>query len=531
MKRNITRQGLPSMLTAAIVLAAIVLAAAGPAAAQTDLSIGDTPTTDFAAVNPANVDRAIDTLPASVARAMERTGVPGVAVAAIHDGKVVFLEGFGVRELPAGALVTPDTAFQIASISKPIAATVAAIQVGKGTISWDDPVSRHLPDLRLSDEYITRHATIGDFFAHRSGLPMAAGDELEDLGFDRAAILERLALVPLDPFRISYHYANFGTTIAAEAVAAAAGAEWEKLSDKTLYEPLGMTSTSSRHADFVARENRATLHTFENGIFEPLHVRNADAQAPAGGVSSSARDMASWMKLILSGGVYQGDRILDADAILPAVTPQVVSARGHRPAARAGFYGYGFNVGVTPTGRTVLGHSGAFANGAATHMQMIPDFSLGIVILSNGGPVGLPEAIAAEFMDTAQFGAPSRDWLTAYGGAMAGLYAPTGDLAGKDTPTDAAAPAPLETYAGTYENAYFGQAQVEVTDEGLVVALGPAPQRFPLRHWSGDTFAIAPRNENAPAGSLSSVTFRGDGEHGTMVIEYLNVNGTGIWRR
>lgn len=526
MKRNITRHALPPLLTAVM-----ILAAAAPAAGQTGLSVGEAPSTDFAALNPAFVDQAIAELPELVGRAMERSGVPGLAIAAIHDGKVVFLEGFGLRELPDGALVTPDTVFQIASISKPIAATVAAIQVGKGTVSWDDPVSRHLPALRLSDDYVTRHATIGDFFAHRSGLPMAAGDELEDLGFDRATILERLALVPLDPFRITYHYANFGTTIAAEAVAAAAGAQWETLSEETLYAPHGMTSTSSRHADFVARDNRATLHTFENGIFEALHVRDADAQSPAGGVSSSARDMASWVKLILSGGVYEGNRILEAEAILPAITPQIVSARGHRPEARSGFYGYGFNVGVTPTGRTVLSHSGAFANGAATHMQIIPDMSLGVVILSNGGPIGIPEAIAAEFLETVQFGATSRDWLSAYKGVMAGLYAPAGDLAGRDTPADAAAPAPLGTYAGIYENAYFGQARVEVTDEGLVVALGPELRRFPLRHWNGDTFAIAPHNENAPAGSLSSVTFRAGGEHHTMMIEYLNANRLGVWRK
>ena len=134
-------------------------------------------------------------------------------------------------------------------------------------------------------------------------------------------------------------------------------------------------------------------------------------------------------------------------------------------------------------------------------------------------------------METAQFGAPSRDWLAAYGEVMATLYTPAGDLAGQVIPADAAAPAPLETYAGTYENAYFGKAEVEVTDQGLVVALGPEPQRFALRHWDGDTFAVAPRNENAPAGSLSSVIFRGGGEHDAMTIEYLNVNGLGVWRR
>lgn len=511
---------------------AIALCLAMPAAGQTGLSVGEAPTTDVAALDPANVDRAIAAVADIVDRAMTRSGVPGLAVAVVRDGEVVHLEGYGLRELPDGAPVTPDTVFQIASISKPVAATVAAIQVTQGTVSWDDPVSRHLPELTFSEPYVTQHATIGDFFAHRSGLPAAAGDDLEDLGFDRATILERLALVPMNAFRISYGYANFGTTIAAEAVAAAAGTDWETLSDRTLYAPLGMTSTSSHHADFLAREDRAILHVFHDGHFAALQQRDPDAQTPAGGVSSSARDLAVWMQLILSGGMHDGLRIFDADALLPAVSPQVVSGQAHRVEARTGFYGFGFNVGVTPSGRVALSHSGAFVTGAATHVQMIPDMGLGILVLTNGAPVGVPEAIAAEFLDIAQFGEVSRDWLRGYGSMMAALTAPIGDLAGQSPPAGATASAAPERYAGRYDNAYFGPAVVEATADGLVIGLGPDLEPFALKHWDGDTFAIAPVNENSPLGSLSSVTFRGvDGSFDTLEIAHLNAGGLGIWAR
>jgi CubicO group peptidase (beta-lactamase class C family) len=199
-----------------------------------------------------------------VADIMARSGVPGMAVAVVHDGETVFARGFGIRRAGEAAEVTPETVFQIASISKSVSATVAAIAVSRVLAHWDDPVATHLPGLRLSDPYITAHATIGDFFAHRSGLPAAAGDDLKDLGFDRATILARLEQLPLDAFRISYHYANFGTTVAAEAVAAAAGRDWEELADALLFAPAGMTATSYRHADFLARENRAALHARED---------------------------------------------------------------------------------------------------------------------------------------------------------------------------------------------------------------------------------------------------------------------------
>src|SRR5690606_28870916 len=144
---------------------------------------------------------AIDQLPNVVQQVMLESGVPGVAVAVVHQGRTAYMGGFGVRRVGQPARVTPDTVFQIASISKSVTASVIATQVTQGKVQWNDPVQKHLPDFRLSDPYVSTHATIGDFMAHRSGLPFAAGDDLEQLGYDRETILQRLHLLPLDTFR------------------------------------------------------------------------------------------------------------------------------------------------------------------------------------------------------------------------------------------------------------------------------------------------------------------------------------------
>src|SRR3546814_14747466 len=86
------------------------------------------------------------------------------------------------------------------------------------------------------------------------------------MGFTRGDVVARLWQLPLDAFRTSYHYANFGTTIGAEAVAAAAGRPWEDLADKLLFKPLGMTSTSYRYDDFLERKDRAVLHGYNKEI-------------------------------------------------------------------------------------------------------------------------------------------------------------------------------------------------------------------------------------------------------------------------
>ncbi len=453
------------------------------------------------------IEQAVDALGAVIADVMDTTGIPGLAVAVVHDGRIVLAEGFGVRRAGEDDPVTPQTVFQIASLSKPVGATVVAHQVGEGSVSWDTPVATHLPWFELADPWVTQAVTIGDLYAHRAGLPGHIGDDLEDLGFDRRTILERLRHVPLGAFRDTYAYTNFGITAAAEAVAAAAGTDWESLSESALYAPLGMTRTSSRFADFMAHDDRAAGHVSADGRYQPLFVRQPDAQTPAGGVSSSVEDVARWMRLVLGDGVIDGTRLVSADALLPAVSPQAVSSRPSMPDARASFYGFGFGVGYQPSGRVMLSHSGAFAMGWSTNIVLIPSANVGIVTLTNAAPTGAAEAVGSSFADLVQFGETARDWLAAYQPMMAAIMAPAGDLVGEIAPANPAPARPLSSYAGRYENRYFGPVDVRIVDEGLQLSIGPEPKVFALRPWSGDRFVFDILNENAAPGSVSAADF------------------------
>lgn len=513
----------------AALFAAFVLA--GPIQAQ-DVVPGPVPLSDVAPLAEGGIDKAIATLPDVVEDIMTRSGVPGVAIAVVRDGQVVFRQGFGRRDIRKPDPVTPETVFQIASISKSVSSTVTAIAITEGHLSWDDPVTTYLPDFSLSERFVTNHATVGDFFAHRSGLPFAAGDDLEDLGYDRKQVLRRLAYLPLDAFRTSYHYANFGVTTGAQAAAAATGTEWADLAQQKLFLPLGMTSTSFRHADAMAAKNRAVLHAYEDGQFKPLYDRNADAQAPAGGVSSTVDDLAKWLILLLADGEWQGRQLIAPKALAPALRGQIINVPGATLNDRSGFYGYGFNVETTASGRPVRSHSGGFIKGAGTHYKILTDAGVGIVVLTNGAPIGAAEAIAAKFMDVVQFGRSTRDWLAGYMMMMQPMFDPVGDLAGKMPPQNPTPPGPNARYVGRFDSTYFGPAEVVETDAGLELRLGPRPVRLPLSHWDGDTFAVAPLGENQPKGSLSSVTFSMAGERAqALTVEYLDTNGLGRWKR
>jgi CubicO group peptidase (beta-lactamase class C family) len=457
---------------------------------------------------------------------MKKSGIPGMAVAVVHGGKTVYAKGFGVKDVRSGERTDPDTVFQLASLSKPLSATVVAHQVGANAIGWDTPIVSKLPWFALSDPVITQMVTVGDMFSHRSGLPDHAGDMLEDLGYDRRYVLEHLRQLPLDPFRISYAYTNFGLTAGAEAVAVGAGKSWEDLADEVLIRPLGMASTSYRFADYEARPNRAIGHIHVDGRYEPRYIRDAQPEAPAGGISSSVNDMTRWLTMVLADGGHDGKQIVESKALLPAVTPQIVSSRATEPAMRSSFYGYGFNVGPTSAARMELNHSGAFELGAGTNLVILPSADVAIVALTNATPSGVPEALTAQFADLVQFGEVREDWLKLYRGLMAPMEAPVGSLVGQKPPATPAPAAPLASYAGTYNNDYWGPARITEKDGKLRLALGTKLD-VPLEHWDGNVFTYSWISENAPPGTVSKATFDGN----RLILEYYDTFKKGTFTK
>jgi CubicO group peptidase (beta-lactamase class C family) len=279
----------------------------------------------------------------------------------------------------------------------------------------------------LSDPWITANVTIADLYAHRSGLPDHAGDTHEDLGGTREEIIHALHHVePEYPFRAGYAYTNFGLTAAAVAAAHHAGTTFEDLADTMLFGPLGMTSSSFSHGDFAGRDNRADLHVPQDGTWVHAFERQPDAQSPAGGASSSVRDMAQWMRLQLGHGTVDGMQVIDPDALGETHVPHAISSPAAPPFDRApGFYGLGWNVGYDASGTVTLGHSGAFALGGSTAVYLRPGSDLGIIVLTNGFPLGVPEAIALTFLDLATIGAPQVNYLDVIGPINRGIGRPT----------------------------------------------------------------------------------------------------------
>jgi len=443
------------------------------------------------------VTAALAQLDPYIGSAMDKTKVPGAAVAVIYNDQVVFLRGYGVRKIGEAAQIDPDTVFELASVSKPLASTVLASLVGQGTIKWDDRIADLEPGFQLSSPEITHEVTIRDFLSHRSGLATASGDVLESLGYSRPQILYRMRYLPLPgTFRKTYAYSNFGYTTAGIAAAAKIGKPWEIIAEEQLYAPLGMTSTSSRFSDYENRANKAALHIFLNGQPVNRFVRDADSESPAGGVSSSARDLAQWVRLQLDGGKWNGKQLIDANALAETHNAQVcrVAADPAKPdeCPDGQYYGLGWNVGKNPEGHPQFSHSGAFFLGTSTAVYIVPEEHIGVLALTNSMPVGLPESICLTFLDYLHYGKQQRDYLPLFGGMMGKMIAEaqtdSTNYATLPLPPSPTAAKPLTAYAGTYSNEYFGTLQVTFENGRLILRLPPRGAYYELSHWDADTF-------------------------------------------
>jgi CubicO group peptidase (beta-lactamase class C family) len=464
---------------------------------------------------------------------IRENALPGLAVAVVFQDKTVYAKGFGVRDTSTKEPIDANTVFQLASVSKSIASTVIAELVGEGKITWDSKLSALDPTFEMFDPWVTREITIRDMYAHRSGLPEHAGDLLEDLGFTRGEILHRLRYQhPASSFRSHYAYTNFGITEGGVAAAKAYDLDWEKASEEKLYRPLGMTLTSSRYADFTARKNKALGHVLVDGKWVQKFKRDPDAQSPAGGVSSSVNDVAKWVRLQLANGKFDDKQIVDEKALAETHHPQMLT--GFNPfTGLPSFYGLGWNVSYDDHGRLRLNHSGAFALGAATHVNLAPSEQLGIVVLTNAYPIGMAEALGTTFMDTALYGKPTQDWFAIFKQAFSNPAA-VGTVLGFDYSKPPASPAPAlknGAYVGRYTNDYFGDVSVVEKDGGLAIVEGPKNKTFPMQHYDRDTFTYETADENAVGRSGVTFTVGPDGKAGQVVVENLNVRGEGTFER
>src|ERR1051325_2116262 len=278
-------------------LAAALTATAAPLAAQR--------TTPGAAL-PRDFD-------AYVGRVLRQFEVPGVAIAVVQDDRVLLAKGYGVRTLGQPAPVDAHTLFGIASNTKAFTATAIGMLVEDGKLRRDAPVINYLPWFQMYDPFVTRELTIRDLLVHRSGLGLGAGDLLwwPASTYDRKEEgCRRRFIKPATSFGSAYAYDNVLYSVAGEVIEAVSGKSWEDFVATRILARVGMTGSSVRHSDAGQGDDVAQPHAKVGGTVRVLTPFASDNVNPAGGINSSAEDMAKWLMVQLdSGRTADGSRL------------------------------------------------------------------------------------------------------------------------------------------------------------------------------------------------------------------------------
>ncbi|GGO41393.1 serine hydrolase [Deinococcus humi] len=432
--------------------------------------------------------------------------VPGVAVAVVKDDKIVFIQGYGVRTQGQPAAVDANTAFQLASVTKTFTAAALGTLVDEGKLGWDDPILNYLPGFAMHDPYATLHTSARDLLAHRSGLPAFGGDLLNELGYTRAEVVRRLRLIePAGSFRERAGYSNLGFTLAGTLAGQVAGSSWEAVVRSRLLDPLGMTRTRVVAAELKSDPNAATPHLSRPAGPVPMTTREGDgAFGPAGAMSSSANDMATWIRMLLAGGSLGGKQVLRPETVKELFQPTMVSeiTFSESPPINENT-GFDYTLGWASyayNGRKVIEKGGALA-GVRSVVTLVPSEHLGVVVLANLNLTLLPEVIRAWVLESylgpagRDLGAEFRQQRAALAQLLAAVNAP---------PTT---PAPFtrspDAYVGVYENELYGRLAVVREGSGLAVKAGPACYQGNLQHEGHDAFALGwPRPNSLPGTAI-----------------------------
>jgi CubicO group peptidase (beta-lactamase class C family) len=414
-----------------------------------------------------------------VVNGMKAFDVPGIAIGIVAGDKLVYGKGWGVRSKSGGAPVDTQTLFQIGSTTKAFLSTSMAIAVDRGKFRWDDRVIDLDPDFQLKDPWVTREFRVFDLLAQRSGLPPYANDGLGILGFDENALIRSLRYVePISSFRSSFAYTNITHVIAGRIVAKAErAADWNAVLLEELLGPLGMKSSTYTADAIKAAANHAEGHRYAPGgsVQVPFDSFFPYVFGGAGDINSNIEEMARWVRLQLNNGSIEGKRIVSPENLAVTRTPKV--ALNDKMS-----YALGWIVTQTPNGTVVWHNGGTSGFGAFVGLEL--DRHMGIIILTNQGNVGFPDALGLWIFDRLLKNA-SVDHVPEML-AKAKTNFSNGDKMFA-RPAETRPFPPLAPLCGSFANPTFGKVTLKQDGSGLVMALRTGAE-LKLEPWAGGIF-------------------------------------------
>ncbi len=295
-----------------------------------------------------------------------------MSVAVAKDGKTVFTRGYGLADVEMGVAASPETAYQIASVTKQFTAAAIMRLVEAGKVSLDDPITRFLPDYPVQGH----HVTVRHLLNHTSGIKSYTelGKEAQRQLRLEPSSEEMVALFGKQPFVFKpgekFRYNNSGYYLLARVIEEVTGAPYEEYMERELLQPLELHNTLYGSAQRII-PNRAKGYKYESNAAGTLY--NAPGFSikgnGAGGLSSTVGDLIRWTHLLHSG------QVVSRESLRQMTTPTELSAGGTRT------YGFGLDLARLGDHEKVV-HTGD-TDGFNSYLTHYPKEGLTIAVLTN----------------------------------------------------------------------------------------------------------------------------------------------------
>lgn len=393
----------------------------------------------------------------------------GTAVAVIKGNEIVYEGYFGYADIEQRIAVDHNSAFYIASMTKPFTALLALLQEHANELDTNQTLAAMFPELNFKRSLRADQVTVRDLLSHTSGIdnwPLVQATAYTGL-HDKSVIdqlLEESYVNDQAPLG-EYEYTNVGYNVLSHWMDNNLGADWQSLLADRIFQPLGMNITSARISD--AQKNQWTLakgysvKSPEPTV--PVYLTKNDASMhAAGGMISTARDLARFLIMQVNYGKLDGKQIF----------PTSVIKKSHQKLARyqrfgsERYYGWGWFV-RNEYDQTLLEHRGGYS-GASTYMSFMPEQKIGLVVLSNQDRWGGDLAYALESLaygialgkEGAELAAIVEKYQTHATEKAKKHYAV------KATTASAVATDLNSEYLGTYVHPTLGKIQVEELSNG-----------------------------------------------------------------
>lgn len=446
----------------------------------------------------------LNALDTYIAQAVEDFEAPGLAIAIVKDGEVVFEKAYGYRDVGKKIPLESTDLFNIASCSKAFTAACIGILAAEGKLSWKDKVIDHIPEFRLADPYITSHMNLIDLLSHRSGLTTFTGDLLwYGSSYTNKEVIERMAALPIEnDFRGEYGYQNNMFMIAGEIVERVSGQSWSDFVQTRIFDPLKMEESRTASKFLKKKQAVALPHlkrqAEEIQIYEP---------GPAFSIYASASELTHWLQMWLNQGQWNDQEVLTPQTIQGLHTPRTlmrVSNWAKSKSIHFRTYGLGWYL-YDYGGRTVAEHGGGMP-GYISKVCMVPEENLGIVVLTNGMN-SLPTVMMYRVLDL-YLKAEPHDFAAEFlrykkGGEAGEKQAREARLSKRQEGTSPSLAD--EAYVGLYRDRYYGDARVEMKEGKLWLTFLPTADLFnsEMTHWHHDTWEVKFADEFLPEGYVT----------------------------